>query len=176
MKFNVEVNGLFIDKSSDVSKIESHILKKIAVNMNEGSTILKKDISKVLGGYKSLGRLYRRPGGRIHVASLPGYPPNEDTGKLKLGVFFKRAKKTAQSVIESFIGVDPTRAGAKKDYAGYMEYGTRKIKPRPYFFDTIELSIRNENKGVGKIIRQIRATVANVLRAKALRPGRRRII
>ena len=54
-----------------------------------------------------------------HRASAPGDPPAKDQGDLVNSVYIKAIDK------KSFI------VGSNSEYAGWLEYGTRKIKPRP---------------------------------------------
>jgi len=68
------------------------------------------------------GRVYIRPGGRKHIASAPGEAPAIDTGKLHKSVKIKYQ----QAGLLAVIGTSTT------DYAGFLEHGTRKIKPRPF--------------------------------------------
>lgn len=54
-----------------------------------------------------------------HQASAAGDPPAKDTGRLTNSVYLKAIDK------KSF------RVGSNAEYAAWLEYGTRKIKPRP---------------------------------------------
>ena len=174
MDFTVDIKGIFIENTAQIDEIESEILSKCANRINDGSDMLVKDIRNVLKKVQSKGRRYRRPFGRIHIASLPEFPPNLDTGRLHDGTRFKPAKKTSRSIIDSEIYSDPTVAGAKTNYAFYLQQGTVKMGARPFFYETIEK--RAKMVKFKKIIIQIRSVVENVMRAKALRPGRRRRI
>lgn len=77
---------------------------------------------------KSIKR--RSPGGvtyqkynprRTHQASGPGLPPNTDTGRLINSIEFDQ------------IGQLTATVGSKLAYAVYLEYGTRKMRARPFF-------------------------------------------
>lgn len=54
-----------------------------------------------------------------HRASAEGSPPAKDTGRLVNSVYIESIDN------KSF------RVGSKSKYAGWLEYGTRKVKPRP---------------------------------------------
>lgn len=59
--------------------------------------------------------------GRAHIASRPGEPPNEDTGRLTRGikVVKHRGRNAVQVVSEA-------------PYAGFLEFGTSRMAERPY--------------------------------------------
>lgn len=71
------------------------------------------------------GRAYRRPNGRIHIASAPGESPAVDTGRLirSLDVIERRTADGA----DAFVGTDVP-------YAAYLEEGTKdgRLAPRPF--------------------------------------------
>ncbi len=55
----------------------------------------------------------------LHRASKPGDPPAADTGALKRSAFVERIRTGA-------------RVGVAMLYAAWLEFGTRKIAPRPF--------------------------------------------
>ena len=111
----------------------------------------------------------------MHIASVGGFPPNEDTGKLRQGtIHYPKARKTGRSLVESTISSDARRAGASVNYAIYLEDGTVRMKARPFFYSTILNTIFKAK--FQKIIRQVQYRVENVLRGKVIRPGRRRVV
>lgn len=73
----------------------------------------------ILRGPKT-GRLYRGSKKKMHRASAPGEAPATDTGRL------------ASSIYHRMIGADAAEVSTDVDYAGYLEFGTRKMAPRPY--------------------------------------------
>lgn len=58
--------------------------------------------------------------GAGHVPSLPGFPPNEDTGTLSRSI---RTERTGPLKAES---------SANAPYAAALEFGTSKMAERPY--------------------------------------------
>lgn len=62
------------------------------------------------------GRTYGR-----HTASAPGDPPAVDTGRLR------------QSITALKITPGHWRVGTNVEYAIYLEFGTRRVAPRPFF-------------------------------------------
>jgi len=72
----------------------------------------------------------------LHQASAPGESPANRTGALK---------DTIESLYSA--GQDSMRLkagdGDRVPYAGFLEEGTKKIKPRPYLIPAIETNERN---------------------------------
>jgi hypothetical protein len=62
-------------------------------------------------------------GRRAHIPSPPGYPPNSDTGRLAAS--YTTETTTGQWRVRS-------RVVAGVIYALWLEYGTRKMAPRPH--------------------------------------------
>lgn len=71
-------------------------------------------------GTSPAGATYRH-GGVEHVASVGGYPPNVDTGKLR-GAIHSYREGPAVWVIST----------GDTEYAPYLEFGTRSMDPRPF--------------------------------------------
>lgn len=57
--------------------------------------------------------------GKVHVPSLPGQPPNTDTGRL------------VGSAGSAIIGRNKTETYVEAQYAAHLEFGTDKMAPRP---------------------------------------------
>lgn len=65
------------------------------------------------------GKVYEEKG-RTHRASSPGKPPKSDTGALSKSVSVKRT------------GAGASEVRIKSPYAAALEYGTSKMRPRPF--------------------------------------------
>jgi HK97 gp10 family phage protein len=87
-----------------------------AVN-NSAFDVAKEMKKSILSGSKS-GRQYFIKG-RRHQSSAPGQPPANSTGKLV------RSIKVTKSDNGHEVKIDA-------EYAGYLEYGTSKMRPRPF--------------------------------------------
>jgi HK97 gp10 family phage protein len=59
-----------------------------------------------------------------HQSSAPGQPPANDTGELVDSMVVEKRKNYSLLKINA-------------DYAGYLEYGTSKMRPRPFIFPAI---------------------------------------
>lgn len=87
------------------------------------SNIVKEKIRK-----KGSGRIYRR-GKTTHQASAAGEPPSTDTGRLLGSINY-----TVGADGRDIVG----RVSANTEYAKYLEYGTTKMKPRPFLRPSLE--------------------------------------
>jgi len=83
-----------------------------------------QELKKVIVTGTRSGRVYRFMG-REHIASAPGEPPANRSGRLA-GSFEYKAR---QNELVVYTGVE---------YARYLEQGTSKMEPRPYFVKTNE--------------------------------------
>lgn len=76
-----------------------------------------------------VGRRARGAGGsRIHRASAPGQPPAEDSGRTYRDITVRRMANGRYRI--RFGGV-----------AGYLEFGTRNMKARPFIIPAIEKAV-----------------------------------
>ena len=112
------------------------ILKKLDVltGIGEGAGKELEDIIKAeLDNGTGTGKVYDN-NDRLHRASSPGKPPKSDTGDLSRSV---SSKKT---------GTGQSELRVKSPYAGALEYGTSKMKARPF----IAPAVTELKKRVGK--------------------------
>lgn len=72
------------------------------------------------------GRIYRR-GRIVHQASAPGQSPATDTGTLASRVFHDIAGGGFEASVFSDVS-----------YAGYLEFGTKRMAPRPYLAPSLQ--------------------------------------
>ncbi len=71
------------------------------------------------------GRTYSR-GGRSHQASAPGDGPAVDTGRLR------------QSIAVVRVADGHYKVGTNVQYAPFLEFGTRRMAPRPFMRPALE--------------------------------------
>ena len=107
-------------------------------NLREASIFLKGAIKETLTGNRS-GRVYRVPGTKKnYTASAPGEAPASRTGTLRNAISHAVNKAKLTAVVgPRLLGSDPN-----KQYPLWLEFGTKKIAPRPYMVPTIQ-----RNKG-----------------------------
>jgi len=91
--------------------------------MHEAVIELHKTTVETLSGSRS-GRTYRVPGTKkTYTASSPGQPPAQATGRLRQSI-----KWAVNSIAGKLIG----KVGTNLDYGVMLEYGTRRMKARPW--------------------------------------------
>lgn len=88
---------------------------------------LRADIIKRYQRGPKTGRTYRKYNPkRVHKASAPGEAPATDTGRLVSQTMFQSVSPFAVEVFNSL------------KYAEWLEYGTRRIAPRPAWVPAVE--------------------------------------
>ena len=172
--FSVVQENIFIDSDVQVNRLQADLVQKIARLMNEASHSITENIKdEIKRPQGPPGRAYKRKG-RVHIASSEKWPPRYDTGKLYRGTYYTPAKTTGPDALQSEMGSNPMRAGAKTDYAVYLVTGTRKMKPRPYFYRIIAERVGETE--FREMVRDIRSAVRQNLLAYTARPGKRVIV
>jgi len=136
---------------TDVDVVSRDVLSRVGAHL-EGK--LKERLSRT-----GRGRVYIRSGvskrGRArygtHRASAPGEPPAPDTGRLRASITFTvdkaiRKRYSYQGGSGETYLPDPGTGlfgtlwgyvGTNVNYGYYLERGTRRILPRPWFYVTI---------------------------------------
>lgn len=91
--------------------------------VNESANNVAKEMKKsILTGSKS-GRQYFIKG-RRHQSSAPGQPPANSTGQLVRSIKVKKINNGQEITIDA-------------NYAAFLEYGTSKMRPRPFIFPAL---------------------------------------
>ena len=140
----VKGEGVATAIAKDIERIEEELAYRI---VDEARTLIDSSIPSGRlyrrGGFRrgqsrglntGVGRRARGAGVRIHRASAPGQPPAEDTGKTYRDIKVMRLKSGHYRV--RFGGV-----------AGYLEFGTTNMKPRPYIVPAIEAAVNKVFNG-----------------------------
>jgi len=109
-------------------KINDRAIKLLLDQVDEKISDAGEDLSKIMvksitSGSKSGNQYYSN--GRRHQASAPGQPPANNTGMLVKSIKHKKTKEGSEVSINA-------------DYAGYLEYGTSKMRPRPFIFPALQ--------------------------------------
>lgn len=79
--------------------------------------------------------------GANHVPSLPGQPPNEDTGTLR------------RNIETEIGGPNLVTVTSKAPYSAALELGTSRIAPRPFMKPAAEKSVAEIERIVGRAVR-----------------------
>jgi HK97 gp10 family phage protein len=104
-------------------KLIKNLLEKAEADfINSAEEMKDLMVDSIKTGSKS-GKTYTR-NGMSHQSSAPGQPPANDTGKLIESIKVEKRKNTSTLKIDA-------------DYAGYLEYGTSKMRPRPFILPAL---------------------------------------
>lgn len=105
-------------------------------NLQFAAVFLKGAIKEKLTGDRS-GRVYRVPGTKtLYTASAPGEPPASRTGTLRNAITFSVNKAKVEALVgPRLLGADP-----QKQYPVWLEFGTKKMSPRPFMAPALEES------------------------------------
>lgn len=124
------VNRLF-DKLDKEHKDKQKRMQKA---LRDASLLVIAEIQKKMTASTG-GRKYPSRGakGKIHIASLPGNAPAKDIGELRGSL--KYDLKKIHAAILSEVGVMGKTMATR---ASYLEYGTSKMKARPFLFTTVQ--------------------------------------
>ena len=133
-----------------VNELSTGMFERVRRGILKGlyaSGVLAQTYAKelILSGPKT-GRIYKRyrpP--RLHQASAPGEAPANDLGVLARSISFE--------VDESSLSLTIFAAAR---YARFLEYGTRRMRPRPFLTRSIE---DNQQKITDLIFGNIKSTV-----------------
>lgn len=114
--------------------LENETGKRLARSGNLVSREAKKLLSTSGTGVRKGGAIVRAvkaTGKRIYGAfpSLPGEPPHKQTGKLRASVTYEVLKS----------GGWFARIGTNLPYGKYLQFGTKRIKPRPW----LDVALKN---------------------------------
>jgi hypothetical protein len=140
----------------DMALVRAKTQAAVAEALNASMLILSSSIRTMLS-QPGTGRQYRRSAGigrrarnarqaGVHVASAPGRPPAVDTNRLRASFTVSSVPKqgSRSSGTDAFVAnvQEPTRTvltfGSRVPYAVFLEFGTRRVRRRPYIAPTLE--------------------------------------
>lgn len=122
-------------KKLDRISVKSQKMVKKAVFV--GATEVHSDAITLINTGTRSGRIYRR-GGVSHQASAPGEAPKTDTGALVGRIFINRKRNGFSYEV-----------GTNIPYGKHLEYGTSRMRPRPWLYPTFNKNIGQIKKNIG---------------------------
>lgn len=135
MKASITVDPKSRKVLLDIVKHPHKHKKALRLALNEiGSEVVNKMANYIFRPPKT-GRIYNFRG-QQHQASAPGESPANRTGKL------------AGSGSYRVRGYYEMRVFETAPYAGYLEFGTTKMKPRPHVIRAINANRRNAVRAI----------------------------
>lgn len=138
----VEIKGLK-EVQDAIKAYEGDISRQLGLIVNAAAIESVSDIKKMMATVKT-GIEYKR-GSIVHKASAPGEAPAVDTGTLINSIYNEDRAPLAKAI------------GSRLPYAYYLEFGTRKIAPRPAWVPSVENAIPKMLKRVTTAIAKAKA-------------------
>jgi HK97 gp10 family phage protein len=144
MEFSVTIEGL-----DRIGRASQRVRDEIAKEINKAVFLSGKKVEgdakrSILSGQKS-GRIYTRRT-VAHQASAPGEAPASDTGRLVNSINTERSGPGEAKVIAG-------RGIAR--YAALLEFGTRLMAARPFFFPAFEKNREWIRERLSKAVRDV---------------------
>ena len=107
--------------------------------LQQSLQVARNETLKTLSGNRS-GKTYKVPGtNRTYTASSPGEPPAQRLGQLRQSV---------KTEIDKRFGYMFGKVGTMLAYGRHLEFGTSKMKPRPW----LRVSLENAEPAIRKIL------------------------
>lgn len=121
--------GIKIELKRNLNKVIGALDNIAGQRMTEACLHVQNKTKEKLSG-KRTGRVYRIPGtNRTYTASAPGEPPAVMTGQLRSSIKYR---------IVGELQVLRGEVGSELKKAVELEFGTKKIKPRPFLLPTFQ--------------------------------------
>ena len=115
--------------SNEINNLKKRIDSKTSRAIKDTALYIQATAKLIIKNSPRGGRVYGS-----HKASAPGEPPATDTGNL------------INSIQTIEIGKDHMRVHVGAEYGHMLEYGTRKMAPRPYFRPAVKLGRKFFNR------------------------------
>jgi len=148
-KLRAELDAKGLEILESIGEVRHSVLQALVMGANE----IRNSVIDSMFREKKSGKFYKR-GSKEHQASAPGQAPAVDMGELARSIIFDVREQS----LEVEVGA---KAGAP--YAKFLEFGTAKMKPRPFLGPAVE-------KNTLDIINMVNANAFEVLR-KAIGNG-----
>ncbi len=141
---------MYVKLKSRIPEANSKIKDTAYARMVKTVHAVRNETLLTLSGERT-GRVYRVPGTqRFYIASAPGEPPAKATGRLRESVVGTVDYEGLNIV--GYVGIRegeqvPDSKVTVGDYAKWLEYGTKRMEPRPWLRPSFEKS-EDKIKGI----------------------------
>ena len=149
---SLSVIGLLGITNSGLNKLQADTRKRILGRLASETSFVTKEIKKKIKLIRAGGRRYGN-----HQASPPYAPPNEHTSNLRKSIRYRKNNKKG-----IFIRSNQPK-GSSYPYNVALEFGTKNMKPRPFFYSTINIEYKKIAK---KVLPDIYEIMKNDLHAQ----------
>lgn len=107
--------------------LSDEVREQVGKAVTGTAIMLRADVVERIQRGPASGVVYTKKNpNRVHQASAPGEAPATDTGRLANSIEFDQ------------VGPLTATVGSRLIYALYLEYGTSRMAPRPYFRPAVE--------------------------------------
>lgn len=140
LQVNIEIKGLK-STTAKMNLVSAVIIKAMAQSMYLSALRVQSSIRRKIMSCMSRGNQRPMRGGVTSYASLPGFPPNTDTGQLarswQADIWMKDVDKVSA---RAFVVDKPHGDSGQSvaDIALSLEEGTTKVEPRPVIRPTMD--------------------------------------
>ena len=124
---------------SNIPNLTAALRRRAAALVDTTANTVRFEAIAPMSGPKS-GRIYRR-GSRTHQASAPGEAPAIDYGVLANSIQVERESDLRQTVFTN------------TEYAVYLEFGTSRMSPRPFFGPAFEAARPIFEAGIRELLK-----------------------
>lgn len=123
MSISIKIEGLK-ELRAALTNIEGAFDVAVGDAVEDTALAIRTKVVSAIQKGPASGRTYKLSNpARTHQASAPGQPPMTDTGRLVGSIYFDTQPLTAT-------------VGSRLAYAHYLEFGTRRMAPRPIWLKT----------------------------------------
>lgn len=119
-------------------QVDANLNRKIARALNVYSEALRSEVYDTLERSK-VGRGVFWPGNRV-PSSVPGDAPARQTGRLQESIAV--TKRATPTELAAQVGPRPRAFQGQPPYPVFLEFGTRKMAPRPFMRPSINQLLR----------------------------------
>jgi hypothetical protein len=141
----VEIRGIQ-EVQAAIREYKGDITRSLNLIIDRAALDSVSNVRRAIQGPPKTGIEYARGknGDKIHRASAPGEAPATDTGTLASSIYNEKRPQR-----NGFLRV----IGSRLKYAYYLEFGTRKIEPRPSWIPAVE-------RAIPKMLTDVRIAIA----------------
>ena len=115
---------------ADLQRLDGDASGALKDGAMAGGMVIQTGMKRRITQGGKTGQMYKRGKSRTHQASAPGEAPASDTGALANSIE-TRISKSSPDYAES-------ETGPTVEYGGMLEYGTSRVKARPYARPTLD--------------------------------------
>jgi hypothetical protein len=139
--FEIKVDTKELQRAFD--KFGKEILAVVSRELVKGTNKIRTDTIKLLNTGQRGGRVYKRRGGIVHVASRKGEAPKSDTGRLANSITIASRPKIERNRVTGTVSA----GGGTVNYAKKLE-----DEGRPYLSTSVEKNKDDITSSVRKAI------------------------